>query len=320
MLGSKRKQEKQTISIKMSDKTDQLTSSRLRLNLRQLEVFVATARAGSTRGAADRIARSQSAASASLTDLEAALGAPMFDRLRRRLVLNEYGRALLPRAASLLDQAMELQQLFTGEHAMPLKMAASLTIGEVLLPELVARWQALHPLSPVQLMIGNTREVIAAVAALEVDLGFIEGPQAHPDLSLRPWLADEMVVVAAPGHALAHGRRVTRDALRQARWAMREPGSGSRELVDRWLLEHLGQIDVAFELGSLEAIRRLVAAGAALGCLSRLAVAAALAEGSLVALKTGLPPARRRLAIVMHRDKRIGRGAEDFLRHCEATR
>lgn len=303
----------------MSDKTDQPGAGRLRLNLRQLEVFVATARAGSTRGAADRIARSQSAASASLTELEDVLGVPLFDRLRRRLLINENGRALLPKAASLLDQALELQQLFSGEHAMPLKIAASLTIGEVLMPDLVARWQALHPVSPVHLMIGNTREVIAAVAALEVDLGFIEGPQAHPDLVLRPWLSDEMVVVAAPSHPLAAKRRLTPENLRTARWAMREPGSGSRELVDRWLLEHLGQIDVAFELGSLEAIRRLVAAGAAVGCLSRLAVANALDDGSLVALRTGLPPARRRLAIVMHRDKRMGRGAEDFLRHCGAT-
>ncbi len=300
----------------MTGKSDQSAPSRLRLNLRQLEVFVATARAGSTRGAADRIARSQSAASTALTELESAIGAPLFDRVRRRLLLNENGRALLPKAASLVDQALELQQLFSGEHATPLKMAASLTIGEVLLPERLARWQALHPASAVQLLIGNTREVIAAVAAFEVDLGFIEGPQAHPDLLLKPWLTDEMVVVAAPCHPLARLRRVNAAALRQVRWAMREPGSGSREAVDRWLLEHLGQIEVAFELGSLEAIKRLVAAGAAVGCLSRHAVASAVADGSLVILRTGLPPARRRLAIVMHRDKRLGRGAEDFLRHC----
>jgi DNA-binding transcriptional LysR family regulator len=293
--------------------------ARLRLNLRQLEVFVATARAGSTRGAADRVSRSQSAASAALADLESVLGVPLFDRLRRRLALNENGRALLPKAASLLDQALELQQLFEGEHVMPLRMAASLTIGEVLLPELVARWQALHPASPVQLMIGNTHEVITAVAALQVDLGFIEGPQTHSDLLLRPWLRDEMFIVAAASHPLARRRRVHADELRAARWAMREPGSGTRELVDRWLLEHLGRIEVAFELGSLDAIRRLVAAGAAVACLSQHAVADALADGRLVRLRTSLPPARRRLAIVMHKDKRVGRGAEDFLSFCAAA-
>lgn len=289
---------------------------RLRFGLRQLEVFVATARAGSTRAAASRVARSQSAASAALAELESALGVALFDRVRQRLVLNEQGRALLPMAASLLDQALELQRAFGADHAAPLRLAASMTIGEVLLPPRLAAWQAAHPASPVQLQIGNTREVIAAVAELQVDLGFIEGAQTHPDLELLPWRHDEMVVVAAPGHPLARRRTVPAEALREARWVLREPGSGSRELAERWLIEHLGQIDLAFELGSLEAIKRLVAAGTGLACLSEHAVALALADGSLVRLKTGLPPARRRLAIVKHRDKRLGRASEDFLQHC----
>jgi DNA-binding transcriptional LysR family regulator len=292
---------------------------RLRISLRQLEVFVATARAGSTRAAADRVARSQSAASAALADLETALGAPLFDRVRRRLVLNENGRALLAKAGALLDRAAEVQQLFGGAHATTLRVAASLTIGEVLLPELVARWKANHPASPVQITIGNTSEVIAAVAGFAVDLGFIEGPQTHPELVLRPWLADEMVVVAAATHPLARLRRVDADALRGTPWAVRETGSGTRETVDRWLVEHLGPVEVGFEFGSTEAIKRLVATGAALGCLSRLAVADALAAGALVELRTGLPPAKRRLAIVVHRDKHLGRGTEDFLRHCLAA-
>lgn len=305
----------------MTRKHDQLefepaSSARLRISLRHLEVFVATARAGSTRAAAERVARSQSAASAALADLEAALGVPLFDRVRQRLVLNENGRALLAKAAALLDRAAEVQQLFGGAHATPLRVAASLTIGEMLLPELVARWKASHPASPVQITIGNTREVIAAVAGFEVDLGFIEGPQTHPDLVLRPWLADEMVVVAAATHPLARLRRVDAAALRDTPWAVREIGSGTRETVDRWLVEHLGPVEVGFEFGSTEAIKRLVATGAALGCLSRLAVADALAAGTLVELRTGLPPAKRRLAIVTHRDKHLGRGTEDFLRHC----
>ena len=109
------------------------------------------------------MARSQSAASASLAELEAALEAPLFDRVGRRLVLNENGRALLPGAIALLDQAGELQGLFATEHRAPLRVAASLTIGEYLLPEIIARWKVEHPDSPVQLTIGNTSKVIQAV-------------------------------------------------------------------------------------------------------------------------------------------------------------
>ena len=103
------------------------TVSRLRLNLRQLEVFVATARGGSTRAAAERVARSQSAASTALAELETALGATLFDRVGRRLVLNENGRALLPRAASMLGEAAEVEHLFSGEHLTPLQVWARAT-------------------------------------------------------------------------------------------------------------------------------------------------------------------------------------------------
>ena len=304
----------------MSRKIGQPIDARLRLNLRQLEVFVATARTGSTRAAAERIARSQSAASTALVELEASLGQALFDRVGRRLVLNENGRALLPKAASLLDQAADVEHLFSGAHAAPLRVAASLTIGEVLLPARVAEWKRAHPASAVQLLIGNTSEVIDAVVAFDADIGFIEGPQTHPDLVVRPWLSDRMAVVASPGDPLARaGGRVGFKQLREAAWALREHGSGTREAADRWLTEHLGELRVEFELGSPEAIKRLVAAGAALGCLSRHAVADALAQGTLVELRTRLPTATRRLAMVLHRGKQLGRGTEEFVRVCTAA-
>lgn len=289
-------------------------AARLRLNLRLLEVFAATARFGSTRAAADQVARSQSAASAALAELEDVLGAPLFDRVGRRLILNENGRALLPRATALLDQAMQVERLFGSGQGVPLRVAASLSIGEYLLPDLLARWK-MHAASPVELVIGNTREVVAAVAAFDVDIGFIEGPQTHPQLVVRPWRSDELVIVAAPQHPLA-GRSVSLRQLREAAWALREPGSGTREMTDCWLIERIGPLRVEFELGSPEAVKRLVAAGAALGCLPREVVARELAQGTLAELATTLPRATRRLAIVLHRDKHLGPGAEDFLRLC----
>jgi DNA-binding transcriptional LysR family regulator len=314
MLGGNRKTEKQIISLIMIEKTGQ-QDERLRLNLRQLEVFVATAREGTTRAAAGRIARSQSAASAALADLEQALGAKVFDRAGRRLSLNENGRALLPRATLLLEQAGTLQTMFSAEHAAELHVAASFTIGEYLLPDLVAQWTIAHPQSRVRLRISNTSEVIAAVAAFQVDIGFIEGPQTHPDLVAYPWRRDELVIVAAPGHPLAE-RTATARQLSTATWIVREPGSGTRQATDAWLRAHLSRLDVSFELGSTEAIKRLVAAGAGLGCLSRQAVVEALGSGWLVELKTRLPTAERQLAMVMRRDKTLGRATEGFVRHC----
>ena len=295
-------------------------AQRLHLSLARLEVFVATARAGSTRAAAGRVARSQSAASASLAELEAAFGLQLFDRVGRRLVLNEHGRALLPKAVQLLDDAQRLESAFApadAQHA-PLRMAASFTVGEYLLPSIVAAWRAEHPQQPVRLDIGNSTDVAHAVAAFDVDIGFVEGPVEHPALRARRWRRDELVIVAAPGHPLAR-RTATARQLALQPWVLRERGSGTREATDRWLATRLAPMRIGVELGSSEAIKRIVAAGHDLAVLSRLAVADAVAEGRLVELRTALPRAARALTIVVHRERRLGPTSQAFVDHCLAA-
>lgn len=298
----------------MTEKTDQRT----RLTLAQLEVFSAIARGGSMRVAAGQVARSQSAASSALAELERALGVQLFDRVGRRLALNENGRALLPRAVALVEQALEAEALFTQAHAGPLRLAASYTIGEYLLPDLIVQWRRRHPGSHVRLDISNTGAVIEAVAAFDVDLGFVEGQHTHRDVVVRRWRQDELVVIAAPDHPLARGR-VGLARLAQASWILREPGSGTRDTSDHWLLPNLSHVDVELELGSNEAVKRAVASGLGLGCLSRHAVAEAVAHGWLVELRTALPKMRRNLSVVHHRSKELGYMSRAFLEHCMAA-
>jgi len=294
---------------------DRRTDPRLHLSLARLEVFVATARAGSTRAAAAHIARSQSAASASLAELEAAFGVRLFDRVGRRLVLNEHGRALLPKAVQLLDDAARLQASFAEATPAPLRIAASFTIGEYLLPDLVAAWRHGQPRQPVRLEIGNSTDVARAVLAFDVDIGFVEGPVEQSLLRVRRWRKDELVIVAAPADPLARGTASVRQ-LAQAAWVLRERGSGTREAADRWLATRLAPMRVEFELGSSEAVKRIVGAGLGLGCLSRLAVAEELASGTLAEVKTTLPRASRELAVVVHRERRLGPNAQAFVDHC----
>ncbi len=295
----------------MTRKIDQ----RLKLTLRQLEVFAAIARGGTTRAAADEISRSQSAASNALGELESVLGAQLFDRVGKKLMINENGRALLPCAAALLEQAVETEALFSAAHAAPLRLASSYTIGEYMLPELIVSWKRTHPRSQVVLDIVNTHDVFDKVASFRADLGFIEGTHSHPELTVRKWSSDEIVVVAVAGHPMA-GRRVGAHQLNQATWVLREPGSGTREASDCWLIPHLSKMEVELELGSNEAVKRVVRAGLGLGCLSRLAVEEAIAEGWLVELDTTLPPMHRTLSIVLHRAKKLGGAASGFLHHC----
>ncbi|WP_010373176.1 LysR substrate-binding domain-containing protein, partial [Xanthomonas vasicola] len=207
----------------------------MRLTLRQLLIFTAVADTGSTTAAGERVALSQSATSGALNELESLLGAQLFDRIGKRLLLNDNGRALLPQARALLDGVQEIESQFglgaAGVATAPLltrlRVGASTTIGNYVLPSLIAGYRTAWPGAAVDVVIGNTREVAAAVSRLEVDIGLIEGPCHESDVEVVPWRQDALVIVAAPTHALAQAAahaRVPLKALRQARWLLREPG------------------------------------------------------------------------------------------------
>jgi DNA-binding transcriptional LysR family regulator len=295
----------------MTRKIDQ----RLKLTLRQLQIFLTLARVGTTRAAGDEMARSQSAASNALSELETILGVELFDRVGRRLMINENGRVLLPKVAGILEEAAETQALFTVAHAAPLRLASSYTIGEYLLPALIAGWKSAHPRTHVRVQIANTHDVFESVAQFSADIGFIEGMHTHPDVTVRKWRTDHMVIIGQPGHPMA-ARKVSARQLAGAGWVLREAGSGTREAADRWLIPLLPEMRIELELSTNEAVKRAVAAGIGLGCLSELAVRDAIAQGWLVQLSTWFPVEVRTLSIVRHRSKRLGVVAEGFMRLC----
>ncbi|MBM2885392.1 LysR family transcriptional regulator [Chromobacterium amazonense] len=282
----------------------------LRISLRELEVFVAVAEWNTVTRAAEQVALTQSAASQALDKLEQGLGVKLFDRVGRRLLINEHGRLLLPRARALLDAAGDVQNLFhSGELA--LRIGASTTIANYLLPSLLAAFRKDWPQARLELDVANTRDIVEAVAAFRVDFGLIEGPCHHPELLADAWRQDELLVFAAVDHPLA-GRKVTADELADASWILREPGSGTREEVERVLLPHLNRLAIGMELGHSEAIKHAVAAGLGVSCLSRHVVADLLAAGSVVEVDANLPLLTRTLFRVQHRDKAVSRGMEAF--------
>jgi DNA-binding transcriptional LysR family regulator len=294
----------------------------MRLTLRQLQIFRAVALSGSTTAAADSVALSQSATSGALNELERILDTRLFDRVGKRLILNDSGRSLLPTAFAVLDGAKNIETaLLSGDHALrvDLQLFASTTIGNYILPRMLARFRDEVPISRVQLRIGNTLEVVTAVRDFAADLGFIEGPCHASDMVVIPWLEDELVIVAAPTHPLAKAakhRRLTANQLRGAHWLLREHGSGTREAVEAALLPHLLHIQSAMILGSSEAIKYSVAEGLGLSCLSRCVVQDLVRAKRLAILSTQLPRLSRQFSLIHHRGKVLSKPLAAFITHC----
>ena len=287
----------------------------LRLTLRQLQIFVAVARGGTTTAASEAIALSQSATSAAVNELERLLSLQLFDRVGRRLVLNDNGRALLPRAEALLDGAAGVERMSRDPKVQlqSLRIGTSTTIGNYVLPRLLDAFLDGHHAAAgdwrSSVAIGNTGDICAAVAAFELDIGLIEGRNHEAALKTQAWLRDDLVVVAAnPSRKAGRPRAAqaptfTLAALREAVWLLREPGSGTREATDQALLGHLRAYRRTIELGSSEAIKHAVALGLGIACMSRWVVADMLADGRLVEARTTLPAIRRQCWWVVHRDK-----------------
>lgn len=278
----------------------------MRLTLRQLQIFVAVAEHGSTNAAAAQIPLSQSATSAALGELETLLGTQVFDRIGKRLLINESGRALLDDARAALDAAAQIERRF-GAGATPalIRLGASTTVGNYLMPARIAALARQHPQARVELRIGNTRAIVEAVLRREVDAGVIEGPCHEDALEVAPWQEDPLQLVCAPDHPLARlPDGCDRAQLRAACWLLREPGSGTREAVEQALLPHLDGFAQSLQLGSSEAIKQAAAVGLGVTCLSASAVADLVALGRLVVLRTDLPPLRRTLYRVRQRGKR----------------
>lgn len=287
----------------------------MHITLRQLEVFAEVLKSGSTTQASQMLALSQSAVSAALTDLEGQLGVQLFDRVGKRLVVNEHGRLLYPRALALLEQAGEIEQLFREDNG-AIRVYASSTIGNYILPGVIARYRKDFPTLPLELSVGNSQDVINAVADFRVDIGLIEGPCHSADIIAEPWLEDELVVFSAPNSAWLLGE-VTLDKLAMAPWILREKGSGTREIVDYLLLSHLPQFQMGMELGNSEAIKHAVRHDLGISCLSRRVIAEQLEAGTLVEVTIPLPKLSRTLWRIHHRQKHLSKALQRFLHYCD---
>lgn len=289
----------------------------MHITLRQLDVFTEVLKSGSTTQASQRLALSQSAVSAALSDLEGQLGVQLFDRIGKRLLVNEHGRLLYPRALALLEQAREIEQLFNDDNG-AIRLAASSTIGNYILPEIIARYRRDYPSLPSELSVGNSQEVINAVADFRADIGFIEGPCRAPDIISEAWLYDELVVFSAPDNPFLR-QAVTLESLASQPWILREQGSGTREIVDYLLLSSLPAFHLGMELGNSEAIKHAVRHGMGISCLSRRVIADQLATGALVEVPVPLPPLVRSLYRIHHRQKHISKSLTRFLTYCDGV-
>ena len=285
---------------------------------RRLQVFHAVAKHLSFTKAAEALCMTQPAVTFQIRQLEEHFNTRLFDRAQGRIALTSAGAAAFEYAERILALDGELDarmREMSGQDSGPLLIGASTTLAEFLLPQVLGEFKSRHPAVVPRLFVANSEAVQERVAERSLDLGFIEGDSHLPSLVHDLCCQDELRVVCAPRHALAKEASVAPRALTEHAYISREPGSGTREVVDNYLQKAglaFDSLQVVMEAGSPEALKGLVATGLGFAIMSRVTVAKEVRLGELVAIALS-PPLVRQLAVVYPRERFHSRLIEGFV-------
>lgn len=277
------------------------------ITLKQLRGFAAIVDEGSVSAAARALHVTPPAISLQLRELESSVGAPLLER---------GGDGMLPTAAgkALLELSRELQQSLHqfGETIDEIKGVDSgqVSVGVVstaryFAPMVLAEFMKLYPEIKLQLQVGNREAIIDRLENLDLDFAITGMPPDRFEVKREFIGKNPQIIIAPPGHPLAKKRKAGFADLRDETWLLREPGSGTRSVTDRYFSRAKNPPGTTLEFGSNETIKQAVMAGMGIALISAHTVAAEISEKRLVALNIRGLPINRRWFVVKHGNKRF---------------
>jgi DNA-binding transcriptional LysR family regulator len=294
------------------------------MDTRQLAAFCAVVERRSFSQAAEQLGVTQPAVSLQIRSLEKRLGVQLVDRSGRRVAPTEAGRRLYRSAQRLLAAEEQLlAELGTeqeGELTGRLELGASTGPGGTVLPVALAEFQQLHPGVHIALSVSDTQRVVEQVARRELELGVVGAARRQRGVVFEPFFRDEVVLAVPGGHRFA-GRTISLEQLRTEPLVLMQEGAGVRQVIEEELREaglRLRDLDVRLELGLQESARSAVLGGYGATFISRSAIEADLAAGTVaVARVEGLDPSRE-ISLVRSAGRAETRAAQAFVEFARA--
>jgi LysR family transcriptional regulator, low CO2-responsive transcriptional regulator len=221
------------------------------VNLEQLETFLAVARLKSFTKAAPQVHRTQSAVSRQIQELERSLGVPLFERLGKQVLLTDAGRMLQHDAPLLLQQSETLRgrlrdigQGVTGE----IRIGATVTAANTFIPDVLAQFRRRYPDVRLNLFPGQSSRLVRRLRRNELDVAVLGSSVEEADLTTLLHVPDQIVMVASPDHPLTRKRSIRPEQLAGEELILRESGSDSRDLVERWFESQQVSIKMLMDL------------------------------------------------------------------------
>lgn len=277
----------------------------MKISIRQMEIFLEVARVGHLTRVAEQLGLSQSAVSMSIKELENIIGYKLFDRINKKLVLNEKGRAFAEAIAPLVSKLEDIEEEFrSDENSGELLVGVSTTIADYLIPPIICDYMKSFPKVQIKLKVGNTRDIVRMIESGTVDIGFVEGNVDSTVVKQEIVGLDELIVVTGNREYDTPDEEYYIDTLLEKPWILREEGSGTREVF----LTHLGdlasQVNLFLELSHPESIKNmLIQSKSCFSCLPRVSVMKELERGELFEVKIKKMKFERHFLLIYHKDK-----------------
>ena len=283
--------------------------------LRQLQILVAVARHGGYTRAAEALHLTQPTVSMQVKKLSEAIGMPLFEQSGKKLQLTPAGRKTLDASRDILNRLEvlggEISSL-TGEVKGELRIAV-VTTAKYFMPHLLGVFVQRYPDVEPRLMVTNREKVLERLEEAQDDLLIMGKVPNELDVRSTPFLDNDLVVIAPPGHRLAKKRAIPLKRLLEERILLREPGSGTRLAMDKLFAEHGLNLEPYMELGSIEAIKQAVMAGLGISVMSEHNLRLELDSGQICVLDVKGFPLRRHWFAVHASNRKLSLVAQTFL-------
>jgi len=280
-----------------------------------LKIFVTVAELKNFSRAAEELFLSQPSVSLQIRNLENELGSKLINRSPKHLELTQSGEILYGIAKQILllyDKAkQEIEQLTTTVTG-SLKVGASYTIGEYILPFALAEFSDQYPNVDIEASIGNTVEITQAVRSNHLDLALVEGEVHNSDLDIQALMDDEIILVVPNQHALARLPIVTADHLQDRVWILRETGSGTRDFSDKLIKDWKINVKKSHIFGSSQAVKQAVIAGLGIALVSSWIVRKELKAKELTAIRIKGKKLIRTFSIIRPRNSEMSKAMSTF--------
>ncbi len=286
----------------------------LHLTLRQLKVFDTVARHLSFSRAADELYLSQPAVSMQIKQLEENVSLPLFEQMGKQIYLTEAGNELYRYSRDILQRLTDLEVTLDelkGMERGKLNIAV-VTTANYFAPHLLAKFCQRYQGVTVSLNVSNRESVLKQLDENAIDLAIMGQPPENLDITSQSFMENPLVVVAPPHHPLSKKKRIAIKRLAQEVFLVREPGSGTRNAMERFFKQHGVRINTGMETDTTEAIKQAVQAGMGLGIMSQHTAELELETGRLTVLDVQGFPILRYWHVVNRKNKRLTAVAKTF--------